>query len=119
VYGDPVSTSSDSSDWSQCFVTEVVAHDAFQARYKGAKPVNWADSGYEKLPSPWAQEKSVLVAEWWRRERVKRAIVALSDGTVLEASIYARQKDVLDAQGVTVMGEREALSWKVTQTVLT
>lgn len=91
----------------------------FRARYKGAEAVNWSDSGYARLPSPWAQEKSVLVAEWWRRERVKRPIVALSDGTVLEASVYARQKDLLDAQGLTVLGEREALAHKVTQTVLT
>lgn len=119
VFGDPLSTASDSSDWSQCFVTEVMSHEAFQARYKGAEAVNWSDSGYARLPTPWAQEKSVLVAEWWRRERVKRKIVALSDGTVLEASVYARQKDVLDAQGITVLGERLALSHKVTQTVLT
>src|SRR4051812_47474622 len=119
VYGDPLSTAADSSDWSQCFVTEVLSHEAFKARYKGAEPVNWSDSGYEKLPSPWAQEKSVLVAEWWRRERVKRPIVALSDGTVLEASVYAQQKALLDAQGLTVLGEREAHGHKVTQTVLT
>ena len=119
VYGDPLSTAANSSDWSQCFVTEVLSHQVFRARYKGAEAVNWSDSGYARLPSPWAQEKSVLVAEWWRRERVKRPIVALSDGTVLEASVYARQKDLLDAQGLTVLGEREALAHKVTQTVLT
>jgi hypothetical protein len=119
VYGDPLSTASDSSDWTQCFVTEVLSHEAFKARFKNAEAVNWSDSGYVRLPAPWAQEKSVLVAEWWRRERVKRPIVALSDGTVLEASVYAKQKDVLDAQGVTVLGEREALTHKVTQTVLT
>jgi hypothetical protein len=119
VYGDPLSTGSDSADWNQCFVTEVLGHDAFRAKYKGAQAVNWAGSGYDGLASPWAQDKSVLVAEWWKRERVKRPIVALSDGTVLEASVYAAQKDVLDAQGVTVLGERVALSHKVTQTVLT
>jgi len=119
VYGDPLSTASDSSDWNQCFVTEVLSHEAFKVRFKGAEAVNWSDSGYARLPAPWAQEKSVLVAEWWRRERVKRPIVALSDGTVLEASVYAKQKEVLDAQGLTVLGEREALAHKVTQTVLT
>ena len=119
VYGDPHSTACDSADWDQCFVTEVVGHDAFRAKYKGAQPVNWSDSGYEKLPSPWAQDKCVLVAEWWRRERVKRNIVALSDGTVLDAELYARQKAMLDAQGITVLGERQSHSHKVTQTVLT
>jgi len=119
VYGDPLSTASDSSDWNTCFVTEVLSLDAFRAKYKGAEAVNWAGSGYEKLPTPWAQDKSVLVAEWWRRERVKRAIVALSDGSVLDAEVYAKQKAQLDAQGVSVMGERMAVGHRVTQTVLT
>jgi hypothetical protein len=74
VYGDPLSTASDSSDWNQCFVTEVLGHDAFRAKYKGADPVSWSDDSYVKLPAPWAGEKSVLVAEWWRRERVKRTM---------------------------------------------
>jgi hypothetical protein len=119
VYGDPLSTASDSSDWNQCFVTEVLSLDAFRAKFKGAEPVNWAGSGYEKLAAPWGQDKSVLVAEWWRRERVKHAIVALSDGSVLDAQVYARQKAQLDAQGVTVLGERLAAGHRVTQTVLT
>ena len=119
VYGDPLSTASDSADWNQCFVTEVLGHDAFRAKYRGAEPVNWSDSGYEKLPAPWAQEKCVLVAEWWRRERVKCALVALSDGSVLEAELYTKQKAALDAQGVNVWGTRMAMRQKVTQTVLT
>lgn len=119
VYGDPLSTASDSSDWNTCFVTEVLSLDAFRAKYKGAEPVNWAGSGYEKLAAPWAQDKSVLVAEWWRRERVKCPIVALSDGTVLKAEVYAKQKAQLDAQGIAVLGERTALGHRVTQTVLT
>ena len=45
VYGDPLSTAADSSDWSQCFVTEVLSHQVFRARYKGAEAVNWSDSG--------------------------------------------------------------------------
>lgn len=119
VYADPLSTASDSSDWNQCFVTEVLSHDAFRAKYKGADPVSWSDDGYVKLPAPWSGDHSVLVAEWWRRERVKRSILALSDGSVALADVYLKQKDVLDAQGVTVLGERIVASHKVTQTVLT
>jgi hypothetical protein len=119
VYADPLSTASDSSDWNQCFVTEVLSHDAFRAKYKGADPVNWSDDGYVKLPAPWSGDHAVLVAEWWRRERVKRTILALSDGSVIEADVYLKQKDVLDAQGLRVLGERLVNSHRVTQTVLT
>ena len=119
VYGDPLATGCDSADWNQCFVTEVLGHDAFRAKYKGAEPVNWRGSGYDQLAAPWAQDKSVLVAEWWRRERVKGRIVALSDGSVLDVEVYAKQKDGLDAQGVAVLGERQTMRHRVTQTVLT
>jgi hypothetical protein len=119
VYGDPLSTAADSCDWNTCFVTEALSQEAFQSRYKGAEEVSFDTDAYNKLPSPWFADKMVLIAEWWRRERVKRKIVALSDGTVLEAQVYAKQKDLLDAQGITVLGEREAASHKVTQTVLT
>lgn len=45
VHADPLSTASDSGDRNQCFVTEVLGHDAFLAKYKGADPVNWSDDG--------------------------------------------------------------------------
>jgi hypothetical protein len=119
VYGDPLSTASDSSDWNQCFVTEVLGKDAFEAKYKGAETVNWEDDGYSVLSAPWFQENTVLIAEWWRREKVKKTILAMSDGSVLAEDVYKVQKDLLDQQGITVMGSRIADSHKVTQTVMT
>lgn len=118
VYGDPLSTASDSSDWNQAFVTELLGFDAFKAKYPGAEKVNW-DDHYARINAPWVSEKSVLVAEWWKREKVTRTILKLSDGSVLEEDVYEKQKNVLDAQGITVLGERSAPSHKVTQLVMT
>jgi hypothetical protein len=119
VYGDPFSTSSDSSDWNQAFVTELLPKAAFEAKYKGAEQVSWEDDGYATLKAPWTQDQSILVAEWWQREKVPKTILALSDGTIVEADVYAKQKDAFDAQGITVLGQRVPQSHKVTQKILT
>lgn len=119
VYGDPLSTASDSSDWNQCFVTELLSSAAFEAKYKGAERVNWEDDGYAILQAPWTQDKSVLVAEWWQRTKVMRTILFLSDKSVVAEDAYAKQRELLDAQGITVLGSREAPSHKVTQKIMT
>lgn len=120
VYGDPLSVSSDSSDWNVAFVTEVLKKDAFRAKYKGAEEVNWDDTGYTRLSgTPWMQADGIIVAEWWRREKVLGTILMLSDGNVVSDDVYAKQKADFDAQQITVLGERKAMSHKVTQCVMT
>lgn len=120
VYGDPLSVASDSSDWNSSFVTEILSKDAFEKKYKGAEAVNWEESGYNKLMgTSWMDGEAVVIAEWWTREKTKREIVMLSDGSVLEADVYAKQKDVFDAQSISVLGSRMANSHKVTQKVMT
>jgi len=118
VYGDPLSKGSDSADWEPVFCHRRCWGMTRFAPSKRRAGVNWAGSGYTDWRRPVAQDKSVLVAEWCARAGKSGLIVALSDGSVLEASVYAHES-VLDAQGVTVLGERTALSHKVTQTVLT
>jgi hypothetical protein len=118
VYGDYLSTTADSSDWNQAFVTELLGVAAFEQKYKGAEKVDW-EGDYAGLKAPWTEDKSILVAEWWTREKVKRPILALSDGTVVEASFYKAKKDEYDAAGITVMGQRDAMTHKVRQRVLT
>jgi len=61
-----------------------------------------------------------MVAEYWRREPAQKTIVALSDGQVVELSIYEAQKAMFDALGVSVVGKPRAIaSQKVTQRILT
>lgn len=122
VYGDPLSTAADSSDWGQAFVTEVLSKSAFKKKYKGAEEVNWDSDGYNKqIGSSWMEGESIVIAEWWQREKVKQTILKLSDdaGTVIAEDVYKVQKDTLDAQGITVLGSREASSHKVTQKIMT
>jgi len=119
VYGDPHSVAADSADWNTAFVVDRIARPQFQKQYRNAEEVDWDGLGYDGLEAPWSEGKDILVAEWWSREKVKRTILLLSDQTIMGADVYLANKGLLDAMGVTVLGEREAASHKVTQRLLT
>uniref|UniRef100_UPI0025F089CE portal protein n=1 Tax=uncultured Phenylobacterium sp. TaxID=349273 RepID=UPI0025F089CE len=118
VYGDPEGTAADSSDWSTAFVVDSLPRAAFEARWKGAEAVDWASDELGAVGGLESGER-VRVAECWRRERVTRTILALSDGRMVEEAVYRAQKAIFDALGVTVVGRpRQAASHKVTQRIL-
>jgi hypothetical protein len=120
IYGDPDGTAADSSDWNSAFVVDTLPKAAFEARWKGAEAVDWTADAYASLTGPWLEGERVMVAEHWRREAVQRAIVALSDGQVVEVATYEKQKAMFDALGVSVVGRpRNVASHKVTQRILT
>jgi hypothetical protein len=119
IYGDPEGTAADSSDWNTAFVVDSLPRAAFEARWKGAEAADWGGDELGSLTTPDGGGDRVRVAECWRRERVTRTILALSDGRMVEAAVYKAQKTIFDALGVTVVGRpREAASQKVTQRIL-
>jgi Phage P22-like portal protein len=120
IYGDPDGTAADSSDWNSAFVVDTLPKSAFEARWKGADAVDWAADSYASLAAPWLEGERVMVAEHWRREAVRRTIVGLSDGQVVELAVYEKQKAMFDALGVSVVGRpRDVPSHKVIQRILT
>ncbi|MDO8380509.1 portal protein [Phenylobacterium sp.] len=120
IYGDPNSTAADSSDWNTAFVVDTLPKAAFEARWKGAEAVDWSADSYAGLGGPWLEGDQVMVAEYWRREAVTKTLLALSDGQVVERSVYEAQKAMFDALGVSVIGRpRQVASSKVVQRVLT
>lgn len=119
IYGDPFSEAADSSDWMRAFVVDRMSKDAFRKKYKGAEEVDWDESGYSALNAPWAEGEIIQVAERWGREEVSRKIVQLNDGSILDAKQYKAQKDYLDLIGLSVTGDRDTKSWKVTQNIIT
>lgn len=121
IYGDPEATGADSSDWNTAFVVDSLPRGAFEARWKGADAIDWAAEDHDRQAGVRgaAEGERVTVAEYWRRERTTRTILALSDGQILEESAYAAQKALFDALGVTVVGQpRQVASHKVVQRVL-
>jgi hypothetical protein len=121
VYGDPLSESADSSDWMRAFVVDRMDKNVFKRKYKGAEPVDWDELGYngQHMQAPWLEQETIQVAEWWKREEVSRKIVQLTGGQVIDAKQYRESKEVFDALGLAVRGEREVKSWKVVQRIVT
>jgi hypothetical protein len=127
VYGDPYSQGADSSDWNRAFVTELLPKTMFESKYKGAAKVNWEMGEYANLGGNWRDGEQILVAERWTRSEVRKKILKLSDRRVVKEDWYLAKvpggdgltnKDVLDAFGITVTGDRETLSWKVKQHIM-
>ena len=119
VYGDPQSQACDASDWRFGFVTELVPVKDFKARFgKDVEAVDWSADGDDK-GELWREEDSVRVAEYWKREPNKRVIVALSNGQVIDAQQYQANREIWDASGIVVVGERETMSHKVVHYLLT
>ncbi|WP_336057364.1 portal protein [Nitratireductor sp. CH_MIT9313-5] len=80
VYGDPYSTAADSSDWDTAFVVDRVAKSVYEATYKDTAPVDWDDDAWSGLAdTAWIDDEVVMVAEWWRREKVQREILLFAD----------------------------------------
>ena len=116
VLPDPDSDSVDGSDWNCCFISKTMTKDDFEAQYKGADAVDW-DADYGKLDSPWCDGEHVMVAEYWHREDVERQIIAMSDGSVLNADDPTLE--TLAQFGITPVGQpRTVKSKKVTQYIL-
>jgi hypothetical protein len=121
VYGDPLSESADSSDWMRAFIVDRMDKNLFKRKYKGAEPVDWDELGYngQHMQAPWLEQETIQVAEWWKREEVSRKIVQLTGGQVIDAKQYKESKEIFDALGLSVTGEREVKSWKVVQRIVT
>ena len=120
VYGDPYSTAADSSDWNSAFIIDVIKKSVFEREYKGAEAVNWNDEPYSSLRDPWISDDSVLIAEWWKRDKVKKQILLLSNGEVIDAKVYATHQATFEAEGIAVVGSpREIEGYKVTQYTMT
>jgi len=122
IYGDPASVEADSCDWCTAFCVEPMKKADFERDYKGAEKVDWNAEGYTELTDPWFTEETVLVAEWWKRDKVNRDIVLLDDGVVLDAERLASDpilQAMLQMGTLKVQGERKTQSWRVTQYIMT
>lgn len=120
VYGDPNSTEADSSDWDEAFVIDTLTHKQFEGQYGDRAKISVDDGAAWTGIGDWRTDKQVLVAEWWKREKVDRPIIVLSDGTVLDKE-DAKKPEVaalLATNTVEVTEERVAKSCKVTQRIM-
>lgn len=116
VYGDPQSQAADSSDWNVAFVTEMTAKKDFERRFKGAAQIDWSACD---MPTSWQEGEEIMLAEYWVRSQVSRAIVLCSDGVVRGLAEYEAEQQRFLAAGVTVVGQpRSVMSYEVKQHLL-
>lgn len=117
VYGDPSSTSSDSSDWNHAFIIQQLPKTEFKNRFKSDSISNW-EIDYEELPPEWLGSDFVTLAEYFRRTETEGRILQLSNGEqtiVVEDTVYEAQKvEIFDALGMQVTGDRAIKKYKVT-----
>lgn len=115
VYGDPLSTSADGSDWKVAFVTDILKKKDFERQYPDAE-ISDADGDGDALE--WFGDDGIRIAEWWQKEDVPGKIVQLSNGIILASEKYLEAKDIYDMMGLVVTGERDTKTCKVTQRII-
>lgn len=116
VVPDPASIEADSCDWNEAFISDLYTKAEFEARWKGADKVDFETD--DEYRNDWIEDEMVRVAEWWQRERVKKTILKLSSGEVLDGEHYEKHKELFDSLGLQVVGEREGEGYKVRQRIM-
>ena len=118
VRWDPHSQAADSSDWGFAFVTDLIPKEQFERQYKGAQTSSF-EADKDAKDQLWFQDDAVRVAEWWQREKVKTRVIRTSAGNTYLEPEFLKIAQLLQAQGITVVGDRPTETWKVTQRLIT
>lgn len=86
VVWDPSAEEHDKSDAGWCFVLNEIDIDAFKEKYPDVSTEGWATATEDYNHSLWHTDDTVTVAEYWRRERVKKRIALLGSGEVIDVT---------------------------------
>jgi len=119
VYRDPRSTAVDSSDWNVAFITELLPKDDFERQYPDAEVADFKADSKDMRDSVWFADDSVRVAEYWTRDEVEKEIILLTNGEVVDADVYEKQRDYYEINGITVNTTRPSKSHQVKQRLMT
>lgn len=128
VYFDPDAKETDKRDGRFAFVPERISVDDFKRRWPDAQVIGFEEANSFDAGDWWGGD-TVRVTEYWERDPVKKRIVLLSDGRVIDGEKYDRVKDELASppppslateprEPVTMVREREVDSWEVTCSIV-
>ena len=118
ILPDPQSSEPDGSDMRYCFAFDVISKDEFKARFPNAAMLSGDEitthqgMGYEN----WFLGDNIKIAEYWERKEVRKPIVQLSDGRVMDKVDTMPER--LLAEGATIIRERMAVSYEVNQYIV-
>jgi hypothetical protein len=125
VLQDPYSVEADSLDWDMAFVQELMTEAAFKEAYPKADPVSFGGAD-NHVKRDWDKGSDILVAEYWKRSKEAKTILLMSNGQVVYEDDYLApnpeggptDKDIFDAQGITVARSRQIMAHVVDQCIL-
>lgn len=84
VYWDPNANEFDLSDAQWMFVTDRISRDEFKSQFPGKTPIDFETTTGDM--QYWADDKTVRIAEYWRKIPQKKTIYLYEDGVVSEES---------------------------------
>lgn len=122
VFGDPDSKSATSDDWNVAFVFEDMPRKEFEKKYPKASLGGF--HGDELLQGSWLSDKTVRVAEYWKREKTEQAICLVefpdeAETQILRMEDYQKRQKEIAKLGGRFIGARKIPSFKVTQYLMT
>ncbi len=107
VHFDPFAQEFCLEDARYCFIEDMVDKKRFKKLYPKAEFHDFDSSRTSTLFGDWMTTDKVRIAEYFYKERVKRKIVELEDGTVIPVEKKITM-DALKEMGAAVKREREA-----------
>lgn len=107
---DPGSIDPTGKDAEWCFVSDLIPTKEFEKRYPDATTSGFDSPSYE----PWYEGDFVRVAEWWRKVPMKRKLMLLANGAVIDTTELSDEdiRLAVESAGGWVR-EREVNSHKV------
>ena len=118
VYRDPRSTAVDSSDWNLAFVTELLPKDDFEKQYPDVDTGDWEADSKDTEDDTWITSDSVRVAEYWTRDEIEKEILLMTNGEILDADVYEKQREYYEVNGIVPQSSRMTKSHRVIQRLL-
>lgn len=117
VLFDPLSQAGDASDWRGAFVTEEIEKEEFEARFPSADAVGWKDSPWTEQ---WFSGSMVRIAEYWKREEIKRKVWLMSDGQVIDDETLSREdvRAQFEMAGISAGQSKVVPSYKITHKLM-
>jgi hypothetical protein len=97
VIWDPESVEPDRCDAEWCIVNELVHKDTFEERWPKAAPASVDIPMSETDPEGglfWRNDDFIRVAEYWRKKPIKKKIVQLADGQIIDVTALSRNEIV-------------------------
>lgn len=105
IYFDPSSVLPDGSDAQWCIESDFLRRDEYKEKFGELDPGGWNFMGAGDNVPDWSNKEQIRVAKYWRIEHKKDKVLALSDGSTVLRSNFAKKAFAL--AGVTIIKERD------------